>query len=197
MSSANTPPSIHYKWPFEQGAGSEICVDLWRGDKPAQNTYVGYGERQYPTAHSDHRSEVSVRLKSPVYGSRSPLGSGLRPVESFSVDLPKTHGPIESDTLDFEYDPMVGSYCHDLPPRSVNGLGKTFKFDDGKSDPRVGVPLTQEYELEMDERLILDSKTADDCLKRDAAKRGSGTLSARAAVSAWGSSPALRPIVSY
>jgi hypothetical protein len=168
MSSVNTPPSIHYKWPFEQGAGSEISVNLWRGDKPAQNTYVGYGERQYPTAHSDHRSEVSVKLKSPVYGGKSPLGSGLHPVKTFSVDLPATHGQTEPYTLEFDYKPMVGSYCHDMPTRSVTGIGK--KFGDGELDAPVGAPLTQEYELEMEERLILDSKTADDCLKRDAAR---------------------------
>jgi hypothetical protein len=118
-----------------------------------------------------------------IFGPRSALGTQRDPVKGFTVVLPQTHDSlIEPHTLGFTRNPENGSYYHDLPPRSVTGTGQEFGGD--KMDRRVGVPLTVECKLQVKERLMLDPKTADDCLKRDAAKLGSRTLSARANVSA-------------
>ena len=186
MSSPISNVQFDYEWPFTKEGESEIPVTLQRGWNTAATSYVGSGERQNAT----HRSEVSVEFRSPKYGPRSALGTQRDPVKGFTVVLPQTHDySIEPHTLGFTRDPENGSYYHDLPPRSVTGTGQG--FGGGKADLRVGVPPTEECKLQVKERLILDPKTVDDCLKKDAAKSGSGILSARAAVSAWGSSPAL------
>jgi len=214
MSSLITNVPIRYEWPFTEDSGSEIPVKLRRGRNPGGTSYVGSGERQYDT----HRSQFSVELRSPKYGGRSALGSLRDPVNGFTVVLPKIHDDmIEPHKLEFTYDPEDGTYYHDLPTRLVTGVGQ--KFGDGKVDPRVGVPLTQDCELEVTERLIWDPKTAEDSINRDGAKLAIGTvgplmlpnvclsqrtdcsqlrnpnmLSARATVSIWEWSPAFGPI---